>query len=97
MGDFVSEDMAHRQLSKQQWGDEATALMLGLAIPIDVRGKICSASLSDSLLKDVIETAIASKQAAIRAERKKKASQRDQALIGKWIAEIDELKLILPS
>jgi hypothetical protein len=93
MGQLINADMEAKGLNKQQWCDVLVKKYFAPAEKVEVQ----RSSDSFSLLREAIEIAIASKQAAIRAERKKKASQRDQALIGKWIAEIDELKLILPS
>jgi hypothetical protein len=91
MGQLINADMEAKGLNKQQWCDVIVKKYFAPAEKVEVQ------RTSDSLLREAIEIAIAFKQAAIRAERKKKASQRDQALIGKWTAEIDELKLILPS
>lgn len=95
LGEKIKADMEARGIaSKQQWCDEAVACLLGLEEQED-SGSESEVSISNPLVEDAIRQAIASKQAAIRAERKKKPSHQDQALIESWEKEVEELERFL--
>lgn len=89
--DAIKADMEQRQLSKTEWLDLAASKMFEL--PNNTEAAI--SLLISPVLRDAIATVIGLKQAAIRTEKKKKLNQRDQALIDKWEAEVQELESLL--
>jgi hypothetical protein len=83
----IKADMEKRQISKTEWLDLAANRM----IEQDATAEIAISEV----LQDAITTSIGLKQAAIRSEKKKPANRRDQALINKWEAEIEQLENFL--
>jgi hypothetical protein len=94
MGDRILADMEAKGLNKQQWCDEVVAAYLGEPqadddfAQKDVQPE--ETSITNPLIQDAISQAITTKQAAIRAEQKKK--RPDQKLIETWEKEIEELE-----
>jgi hypothetical protein len=83
----IKTDMQERQLSKTEWLDLAASRMIE-------QGTTAEIAVSE-VLQDAIATSIGLKQAAIRAEKKKPANRRDQELINKWEAQVQELENLL--
>lgn len=88
----VKTDIEQRQVTKTEWLDMAVESMLGQGQGQE--NEDFSRDIPDCL-KDAVLIAIAQKDAAIRAEKKKKKSLQDEAQIERWIAQIDELEKFL--
>lgn len=95
VADALFADMEARQMTATQWLDMAVAkLLLEGDSELNEGQREESGELSP-VLRDAIAIAIATKQAALRSEKKKKPGQRDQAQIEKWESQIEELEAYL--
>lgn len=82
--DLIKADMEDKGLSKQQWCDTVVAAYF------EEQDEQAENPALNSLVQEAIKLAIATKQAAIRSEQKKK--RHNQELIAAWQKEIEELE-----
>ena len=95
----VKAEIEERGISKQRFVDDLLACYYGLNEGEETEGDFVQNGEQreeirelSPVVKDAILIAIAQKEAALRAEKKKKPSQQDQAQIARWEAQIEELE-----
>ena len=87
----VKAEIEERGISKQAFVDDLLACYYG----DEDGGDLPEIDVNHPLVQDALRIALIQKQAALRAEKKKKPGQQDQAQIEKWEGEIESLEVLI--